>query len=144
MGSKQITGKSFGCLLPTNPFRVMLHKLVSSDVFEWAINILIIVNCIFLAFGGPHVEPDSDFGTVLLVLDYVFTSIFFIEVVLKMLAFGIYKSSPKDDGKSDEDKQKELRERKLAKHKGSDIMPDDPASMPCTNAYLSDWWNRLD
>lgn len=138
--SKKITGKSLGCIRPDNNIRILVHKIQSSDIFEWSINILILINCVFLALNGPHVKDGSELFNALEILDIVFTIIFFIEMCIKMFALGIYKSRDKndDDGNGDGD---ENRRKKRIKKGSADI---DYADMPCTNAYLESWWNRLD
>ena len=133
--TKRITGKSLGCIRPDNSVRVALHKLQASDTFEWTINILILINCIFLAFNGPHVKEGSDLEIALFAVDIIFTVIFFLEMCVKMFALGIFKSRDKNEDNNDDQRRKRVR-------KGSaDI---DYADMPCTNAYLQSWWNRLD
>eukprot|EP00485_Elphidium_margaritaceum_P010070 CAMPEP_0202692280 /NCGR_PEP_ID=MMETSP1385-20130828/6693_1 /ASSEMBLY_ACC=CAM_ASM_000861 /TAXON_ID=933848 /ORGANISM="Elphidium margaritaceum" /LENGTH=1814 /DNA_ID=CAMNT_0049347777 /DNA_START=122 /DNA_END=5566 /DNA_ORIENTATION=+ len=166
--SKRITGKSFKRFAPDNRMRMWVHKLQASDAFEWCINSLILVNCVFLAINGPHVPLNSELGVILRVLDIFFTVTFTIEMLLKMFALGVYVSpftvsicgktfggSSGGDGAldatADADEKMSDKEKKLAFDSSSNLgLPQvdkvevDPATMPCTNAYFHTWWNRLD
>eukprot|EP00484_Ammonia_sp_Unknown_P007624 CAMPEP_0197073220 /NCGR_PEP_ID=MMETSP1384-20130603/210494_1 /TAXON_ID=29189 /ORGANISM="Ammonia sp." /LENGTH=1825 /DNA_ID=CAMNT_0042512053 /DNA_START=142 /DNA_END=5619 /DNA_ORIENTATION=+ len=155
--SKRITGKSLGFLRPDNGLRKILHAIQASDIFEWTINTLILLNCVFLALNGPHVRKESDFGRVLYILDWIFTIIFFLEMCLKMAALGIYRSPLFSCGDDKEKAAAEKRKRNKKNHNLADIQGGedvesaeedqskiDYAAMPCTNAYFSSWWNRLD
>ncbi|ETO20854.1 voltage-gated ion channel superfamily [Reticulomyxa filosa] len=87
---KKITGVALHILTPVHPLRVYLHQLVTSESFEWFINILIVLNCLFLGLHSPHVKNSSTLGKALSALDKVFTSIFCVELLMKVIAFGLY------------------------------------------------------
>ena len=66
-----------------NKFRILIQKIVSSKAFIQTINILIIINCIFLIFETiPKLEIISIYSV------YIFTIIFIIEFILKVIAYG--------------------------------------------------------
>jgi hypothetical protein len=69
------------------------QRLVSSSKFESLILLCIFVNCLFLAMAEPAVAPDysSDpaMDALLRGADYVFTCIFGVEMVCKLVALGL-------------------------------------------------------
>ncbi|KAA0159275.1 hypothetical protein FNF28_05910 [Cafeteria roenbergensis] len=85
---KRLFGNALFFLPPTNPWRQQLGKLVQSDRFENIILVLIVVSSIALALDTPLADPTSDFSVWLRILDIVFTALFTLEMVLKILAFG--------------------------------------------------------
>ena len=114
----KIKGTSFGIFTKTNPFRIRIHYIVEHIYFEMTINFLIIVNCVFLALNNFHVTSKSDLGVALKALDWVFTSIFFIEMIIKMIAYGVYDSGKFPWSKHYKAKEKKLeREKKLRRKK---------------------------
>ena len=133
--SKRITGKAFGMLEPDNMVRGFLHRLQASDTFEWTINSFIVINCVLLAVDSPHIQRDSGLGQTLQALNITFTVIFLVEMIIKMIALGVYRSPLLLCCKA------ELKAQKKHKVKGH---MEDASEMPCTNAYFSTWWNRLD
>merc|ERR1712228_76163 len=50
----KIQGKSFGIFDPENKFRMFCHKIVHWKWFEISIDVLILVNCVFLALESPE------------------------------------------------------------------------------------------
>ena len=81
-------GEMFGinslwCFSSTNPFRLFVQKVVSAKLFVTIINIIILVNCIFLIF-----ETIDTLKIVSNYSNYVFTSIFTLECLLKVIAYG--------------------------------------------------------
>ena len=84
---------SFGVLSPTNPIRLAAQRLVSSSKFESLILLCIFVNCLFLAMAEPAVAPDYSSDAAMDALlrgaDYVFTCIFGVEMVCKLVALGL-------------------------------------------------------
>ena len=84
---------SLGVFSPTNPIRLAAQRLVSSSKFESLILLCIFVNCLFLAMAEPAVAPDysSDptMDALLRGADYVFTCIFGVEMVCKLVALGL-------------------------------------------------------
>ncbi|ETO07379.1 hypothetical protein RFI_30014, partial [Reticulomyxa filosa] len=140
---KKITGVSLFIFGPTHPIRVFLHRLVSSEAFEWTMVVLIILNCLFLGLHSPHVKSSSSLGKALSALDKVFTSIFCFELVIKVIAFGFYESKPAARPQHDEHEEKVPENQPAANQQNAANAPDSN-SQRCENAYLKSWWNRLD
>uniref|UniRef100_A0A803TAJ6 Voltage-dependent L-type calcium channel subunit alpha n=1 Tax=Anolis carolinensis TaxID=28377 RepID=A0A803TAJ6_ANOCA len=80
-------GSSFFCLSKTNPLRVGCHKLIHHHIFTNLILVFIILSSISLAAEDP-IRAHSFRNNILGYFDYAFTSIFTVEILLKMTAFG--------------------------------------------------------
>ena len=82
-------GRSFFCLGPTNPLRLMVIGLVEWPWFERVVLAAIVVNCVMLGFDGPPSVPDSPereaANLALLVL-------FSVELFCKVVAMGLVGS----------------------------------------------------
>lgn len=72
---------------PTEPdsYRKYLHSFVISDTFEIFISIVIILNMISLAM--TYEGADSKYILALEIINYIFTSIFTLEIIIKFLSF---------------------------------------------------------
>eukprot|EP00039_Didymoeca_costata_P023887 m.8605 g.8605 ORF g.8605 m.8605 type:complete len:2172 (+) comp3929_c0_seq1:301-6816(+) len=78
---------SLYCLHFKHPFRIMIHELTSSRLFENVILFVILLNCIVLAATDPTEEENP----VLEGLEYMFLAIFSIEMLLKIIARGFVR-----------------------------------------------------
>ncbi|XP_071948425.1 voltage-dependent calcium channel type A subunit alpha-1-like isoform X5 [Antedon mediterranea] len=72
----------------TNPFRVLVHKCVINRWFDITIMIVIGLSSIALAAEDP-VNTESERNKVLNYLDYLFTGIFTIELIMKIVDMGL-------------------------------------------------------
>ena len=72
----------------TNKFRLMLTSIASAKWFEFLILFVILFSSVTLAMDSPSVDPDSRLREILNVCDLIFTIIFTIELLVKVLAFG--------------------------------------------------------
>ena len=79
-------GGSFGVMMR------LLKRLVSAPAFEAFIIVCIALSSIALAFDVPSVMPGSPLATTLFRADLTFTAIFTLEMMLKMLVFGLWAS----------------------------------------------------
>ncbi|XP_072915388.1 voltage-dependent L-type calcium channel subunit alpha-1C isoform X5 [Hemitrygon akajei] len=73
----------------TNRFRVLCHRIVNDNIFTNLILFFILLSSISLAAEDP-VHQDTKRNQVLTYADYVFTSIFTVEIILKMTAYGAF------------------------------------------------------
>ncbi|GFO19983.1 voltage-dependent calcium channel type a subunit alpha-1-like [Plakobranchus ocellatus] len=73
---------------PTNPVRRFCHFVVNLRYFDPFIMIVILASSLALAAEDPVVE-NSDSNRILNYFDYVFTGVFTIELVLKVVDLGI-------------------------------------------------------
>uniref|UniRef100_A0A8C8SRK0 Voltage-dependent L-type calcium channel subunit alpha n=1 Tax=Pelusios castaneus TaxID=367368 RepID=A0A8C8SRK0_9SAUR len=82
-------GSAFFLLSSTNPLRVGCHALIHHHIFTNLILVFIILSSISLAAEDP-IRAHSFRNTILGYFDYAFTSIFTVEILLKMTAYGAF------------------------------------------------------
>uniref|UniRef100_A0A8C4SBI2 Voltage-dependent L-type calcium channel subunit alpha n=1 Tax=Erpetoichthys calabaricus TaxID=27687 RepID=A0A8C4SBI2_ERPCA len=82
-------GSAFFCLSKTNPIRVACHALINHHIFTNLILVFIILSSISLAAEDP-IRAHSSRNQVLGYFDYAFTSIFTVEILLKMTVYGAF------------------------------------------------------
>ncbi|XP_029689724.1 calcium channel, voltage-dependent, L type, alpha 1F subunit isoform X2 [Takifugu rubripes] len=82
-------GSAFFCLSKTNPIRVGCHTLIHHHIFTNLILVFIILSSCSLAAEDP-IRAHSFRNTVLGYADYAFTSIFTVEILLKMTVHGAF------------------------------------------------------
>uniref|UniRef100_A0A3Q0RNX8 Voltage-dependent L-type calcium channel subunit alpha n=1 Tax=Amphilophus citrinellus TaxID=61819 RepID=A0A3Q0RNX8_AMPCI len=82
-------GSSFFILGKKNCLRVACHNLIHHPYFTNFILIFIILSSISLAAEDP-IKSHSFRNTVLGYADYVFTSVFTVEIILKMTVYGAF------------------------------------------------------
>ncbi|XP_046731246.1 calcium channel, voltage-dependent, L type, alpha 1D subunit, a isoform X1 [Silurus meridionalis] len=80
-------GTAFFIFSNTNPFRVLCHKIINHHIFTNLILVFIMLSSASLAAEDP-IRAHSFRNIVLGYADYVFTSLFTFEIVLKMMTFG--------------------------------------------------------
>ncbi|XP_022091428.1 voltage-dependent T-type calcium channel subunit alpha-1I-like isoform X3 [Acanthaster planci] len=77
-------------LSPHNRFRRRLQSLIAHRWFDYVILLIIMINCITLAMERPDIRDDSVERTFLSISNYIFTGIFTFEMVVKVLAKGLF------------------------------------------------------
>ncbi|KAM3618143.1 uncharacterized protein V6R79_016208 [Siganus canaliculatus] len=82
-------GSAFFCLSKTNPIRVGCHTLIHHHIFTNLILVFIILSSCSLAAEDP-IRAHSFRNTILGYADYAFTSIFTVEILLKMTVHGAF------------------------------------------------------
>ncbi|XP_034075210.1 calcium channel, voltage-dependent, L type, alpha 1D subunit, a isoform X10 [Gymnodraco acuticeps] len=82
-------GSAFFIFSTTNPFRVFCHKLINHHIFTNLILVFIMLSSVSLAAEDP-IRNFSTRNNVLGYADYVFTSMFTFEIVLKMTTYGAF------------------------------------------------------
>ncbi|XP_054999479.1 voltage-dependent L-type calcium channel subunit alpha-1C isoform X3 [Sorex araneus] len=80
---------AFFIFSPSNRFRVQCHRIVNDTIFTNLILFFILLSSISLAAEDP-VQQSSFRNYILGNADYVFTSIFTLEIILKMTAYGAF------------------------------------------------------
>ncbi|KAM4676189.1 voltage-dependent L-type calcium channel subunit alpha-1C [Discoglossus pictus] len=80
---------AFFIFRPDNKFRLHCHKIVNNNIFTNLILFFILLSSISLAAEDP-VRHYSFRNQILFYFDIVFTTIFTIEIVLKMTAYGAF------------------------------------------------------
>ncbi|GIY68750.1 sodium channel protein type 11 subunit alpha [Caerostris extrusa] len=67
---------------------IRIKRFIRGDKFELIVNIVIIASCISLALDNSKVESNSELHKTLILLNYVFTGLFLLEMLLKWFGFG--------------------------------------------------------
>ncbi|XP_067095644.1 dihydropyridine-sensitive L-type skeletal muscle calcium channel subunit alpha-1-like isoform X1 [Osmerus mordax] len=80
---------SFYIFGPQNKFRKLCHKIINATPFTNFILLFILLSSISLAAEDP-IDPRSFRNKVLASADIVFTTVFTIEIVLKMTVYGAF------------------------------------------------------
>lgn len=81
-------GNSLILMGPDNSFRLLITRIVKSQKFDMFILFLIAVSSILLALDNPLNDPNSNLASFLKYSDYILTSFFLAESILKIIAFG--------------------------------------------------------
>lgn len=76
---------------PSNACRAKVWDMVTSKAFSYTISAIIFINVLILCMNWYHTTGVKDEWTDLqLYADYVFTAIYIVEFVLKLIAFGLH------------------------------------------------------
>ncbi|XP_076614540.1 calcium channel, voltage-dependent, L type, alpha 1D subunit, a isoform X4 [Chaetodon auriga] len=82
-------GSAFFIFSSTNPLRVFCHRLINHHIFTNLILVFIMLSSVSLAAEDP-IRNLSARNIVLGYADYVFTSMFTFEIILKMTTYGAF------------------------------------------------------
>jgi len=83
-----MAGKSLFLFGPDNRFRIIIARVVDSPYFDFTILVFIIISSILLAIENPLHDPDSALMQLIYKLDICMTTVFALEAVLKIIAYG--------------------------------------------------------
>lgn len=86
-GAEMLQENTLFICFPSNPIRKVIHLIVSSAYFDNTILALILISSGLLALEDAT-DPNASVNNILKYCDYVFTSIFALEVVLKIINYG--------------------------------------------------------
>lgn len=86
----KLQGNALFFLSKNNKARRISHVLMSSGIFETVIILLIVASSIMLAIDNPLMDPEDPVKKNLKIVDSIFTSIFTLEAILKILALGFW------------------------------------------------------
>jgi hypothetical protein len=86
--SLKLVGNVFGCITPENEARQFCAGIVGHQHFETLIIVLIIVSTVLLIFENPLSDPNGTKAQVLKVCDIIMTTLFFFEMVIKIMVLG--------------------------------------------------------
>jgi len=84
------TGTALGYFTAEHPLRKRCIIIARSNRFETFILTLIIISSILLAIDEPHLNDEDPTKRILYVLDLIFTAIFLVEAIIKVVAYGFY------------------------------------------------------
>lgn len=88
-------------LSSAHPIRRPMIALSSSSPFDWFMTAAIIASCIAMAMEHPRIVPGSAMSQFLRTTDIVLTVIFLIEVLVKIITFGLKLTWSKTSNKVD-------------------------------------------
>ncbi|XP_029356956.1 voltage-dependent T-type calcium channel subunit alpha-1I-like [Echeneis naucrates] len=75
---------------PQNGFRLWCQRVVSHKMFDHIVLLFIFLNCITIALERPDIQPNSMERVFLSGSNYIFTVIFVGEMMIKVVAMGLY------------------------------------------------------
>uniref|UniRef100_A0A671XB20 Calcium voltage-gated channel subunit alpha1 H n=1 Tax=Sparus aurata TaxID=8175 RepID=A0A671XB20_SPAAU len=75
---------------PNNRFRLWCQRVIGHKMFDHVILLFIFLNCITIALERPDIEAKSMERVFLSVSNYIFTVIFVGEMMIKVVAMGLY------------------------------------------------------
>ncbi|XP_015232826.1 PREDICTED: voltage-dependent T-type calcium channel subunit alpha-1H [Cyprinodon variegatus] len=75
---------------PHNEFRMWCQRVISHKIFDHVVLLFIFLNCITIALERPDIHPKSMERVFLSVSNYIFTVIFVGEMMIKVVAMGLY------------------------------------------------------
>lgn len=87
-GLRILHGKSLFIFRPSNKIRQFLDRIVDSTIFSYIINLFIFVSTITLALQHPLNDPKGSVEVTCYWIDVSTTSIFMLEMVMKITAKG--------------------------------------------------------
>ncbi|XP_034538500.1 voltage-dependent T-type calcium channel subunit alpha-1H-like isoform X1 [Notolabrus celidotus] len=74
---------------PRNRCRMICRRMVSHSMFDHVILLFILLSCVTIAMERPGIDPRSTERLILNVSLYVFSAVFLVEMLLKVLALGL-------------------------------------------------------
>lgn len=84
------TGMSLFFFAPRNPIRQNAHAIVAHPHFDSVVLVLVLASTVSVALDNPLEPPESPRVRMLVWVDFGLTMLFVLEVVLKVLAQGLY------------------------------------------------------
>jgi hypothetical protein len=87
---KYVKQSSLGLLHYKSRIRLIIIKIIKSKFFEYFIGFIIFLNTIILILDNPWNDPNGYLFKLLKSLNIVFTIIFVIEAILKILGLGLF------------------------------------------------------
>uniref|UniRef100_A0A8C7PVX3 Voltage-dependent calcium channel alpha-1 subunit IQ domain-containing protein n=1 Tax=Oncorhynchus mykiss TaxID=8022 RepID=A0A8C7PVX3_ONCMY len=79
-----LKAKPIKIYIPRNPSQLKFWKIIASSQFEYIMFVLILLNTLTLAV--QHYEQSKIFNSVMDILNLIFTALFTIEMIIKLLA----------------------------------------------------------
>uniref|UniRef100_A0A4W5NNR5 Voltage-dependent L-type calcium channel subunit alpha n=1 Tax=Hucho hucho TaxID=62062 RepID=A0A4W5NNR5_9TELE len=79
-----LKAKPIKIYIPRNPSQLKFWKIIASSQFEYIMFVLILLNTLTLAV--QHYEQSKTFNAVMDILNLIFTALFTIEMIIKLLA----------------------------------------------------------
>ena len=87
--SDDVRGRSLCMFSARNKLRILFARLVTSKTFDNIILGTIVLSSVLLATDNPLSDPDSFIVALISVMDIVFTVVFAVEMLMKVIAQGL-------------------------------------------------------
>ena len=71
--------------------RQFVHNVVDNPFFEWTILLLIFASSLSLCFEDINLQDNEELMFILKIVNMVFAVLFFLEMILKWIAFGLWR-----------------------------------------------------
>lgn len=71
--------------------RQFVHHVVDNPFFEWTILLLIFASSLSLCFEDINLQDNEELMFILKIVNLVFAVLFFLEMILKWIAFGLWR-----------------------------------------------------
>ncbi|XP_062421539.1 voltage-dependent T-type calcium channel subunit alpha-1H-like [Pungitius pungitius] len=84
---------SLYALSPQNRFRLFCKSVTSHNSFEYTVLIFILLNCVTIAMERPGIEAASKERMFLTISGYIFSAVFMVEMIFKVLTLGLFFGS---------------------------------------------------
>lgn len=81
---------ALGCLRPTDTLRAQCKDAIERDEVDAFLMLSVIISSLLLALESPRLDQSSALAAGLHISNYFFTLVFFLEAVLKSMAYGFY------------------------------------------------------
>ena len=83
-----LRGRSLWIFSPDMPLRVYLYRLVTTKTFDYVMFAFIILSCAAMVYEHPFIVTGSIEYQVMYWLEVIFTAVFGVEALFKIIAFG--------------------------------------------------------
>ncbi|XP_056264693.1 voltage-dependent T-type calcium channel subunit alpha-1I-like [Pseudoliparis swirei] len=80
---------SLYALSPQNRFRIFCQSVIATQMFNYTVLLFILLNCVTIALERPGIHPGSVEQLLLNTSSYVFSVVFLVEMIFKVLALGL-------------------------------------------------------
>uniref|UniRef100_A0A4W6BUJ1 Calcium voltage-gated channel subunit alpha1 H n=1 Tax=Lates calcarifer TaxID=8187 RepID=A0A4W6BUJ1_LATCA len=80
---------SFYVLSPQNKFRIFCQRVIFHKLFDHVVLLFILLSCVTIAMERPGIHPKSKERWILDMSRYVFSAVFLVEMLFKVLALGL-------------------------------------------------------
>ncbi|XP_068561748.1 voltage-dependent T-type calcium channel subunit alpha-1I-like [Cebidichthys violaceus] len=80
---------SFYVLSPQNRFRIFCQRAISHRIFDYTVMLFVLLNCVTIVMERPGIDPKSKERLFLQVSSYIFSAVFLVEMLFKVLALGL-------------------------------------------------------
>ncbi|KAI9539102.1 hypothetical protein NQZ68_009179 [Dissostichus eleginoides] len=81
---------AFYVFSPQNRFRIYCQRLISHKMFDNTVLLFILLSCVTIAMERPGIHSESTERWILNMSRYVFSGVFLVEMLFKVVALGVF------------------------------------------------------